>query len=392
VAVKERADARVWRDQALTACCMAAAAEGDALLPAARRAAVLMDCLAVLRAAHAPERAAQIGMGEFRHGLRGPLGELLPPVSGTADRFDALHLFDKHGLVRDAVQDLCREHLVPHVALERHWPWARVRAEQEERRLYEILRRLSPEDYRRARALLAEHPAGPVRQLSRAWDQLWMRFDFFEAVCDWPWCQLDGWWYPCPLCHWPMRVAQHATTIDVRCEAHAARGVHYRRTPGPAGMGPPELVGTGKKATPVRGLPASTEHLALTRPVWRYGALPTLLELDLRDQVQDLPHVQVEMYPGELRPDEYDLHITVAVSGRRTQHFRVDAKAWESVDALADALLERQPPPYPLTILLPDHQDHERHYLAARLRGRRITVTSLSRLVKRIKTASGVLR
>jgi hypothetical protein len=387
--VKERADARVRRDQALTACCMAAAAEGDALLSSARRAALLMDCLAVLRAAHPPERAAQIGMGEFRRGLHGPLGTLLPPASETADRFDALHLFDAHGLVRDAVQDLCREHLVPQVALERHWSWARVRAEQEERRLYEILRRLSPEEYRRARALLGEHPAGPVRQLSRAWDQLWMRFDFFEAVSDWPWCQLDGWWYPCPICHWPMRVAQHAATVEVRCEAHAPRGVHYRRTSNPAGAGPPELVGTGKKATPVQGLPASTEHLALARPVWRYGVLPTLMELHLRNEVADLPHVTVEMWPGELRPDEYDLHITVAVPGRRTQHFRVDAKAWESVVALGNALMEREPPPYPLTIVLPDHQDRERHYLATRLRGRRITVTTLSRLVKRIKTASG---
>jgi len=389
VAVKERADARVRRDQALTACCMAAAAEGDALLPAARRAAVLMDCLAVLRAAHAPERAAQIGIREFRRGLRGPLGELLPPVCEAADRFDALRLLDAGGLVRDAVQDLCREHLVPHVGLERHWSWARVRAEQEERRLYEILRRLPAEEYRRARALLAEHPAGPVRQLRREWDRLWMRFDFFEAVSDWPWCQLDGWWYPCPLCRWPMRVAQHAATTEVRCEAHAARGVHYRRSTGPAGTGPPQMVGTGKKATPVQGLPASTEHLALTRPVWRYGTLPTLLELALREKVQKLPHVKVQIWPGKLRPDEYDLHITVAVPGRRTQHFRVDAKAWESVVALGDALMEREPPPYPLTIVLPDHQDRERHYLAARLRGRRITVTTLSRLVERIEKACG---
>ncbi|WP_274919474.1 restriction endonuclease-related protein [Streptomyces sp. WZ-12] len=195
--------------------------------------------------------------------------------------------------------------------------------------------------------------------------------------------------YPCPLCHWPMRVAQHAATVEVRCEAHAPRGVHYRRTASPAGAGPPELVGTGKKATPVQGLPASTEHLALARPVWRYGVLPTLMELHLRNEVADLPHVTVEMWPGELRPDEYDLHITVAVPGRRTQHFRADAKAWESVVALGDALMEREPPRCPLTIVLPDHQDRERHYLAARLRGRLITVTTLSRLVKRIKTASG---
>ncbi|OPC76701.1 hypothetical protein B4N89_45275 [Embleya scabrispora] len=370
---------------------MAAAAESDPLLPPARRASMLMDYLGVLRATHPPERAAAIDMGAFRRGLREPLGALLPPAGEPADRFDALRLFDEHGVLRDAVEDLCREHLVPHPALERHWTWGRVRAEQEERRLYETLRRLSPEEYRRARTLLCEHPAGGLRELRRAWDGLWMRFDFFETVSDWPWSRLEGWWYPCPMCRWPMRVVAHGSTVDVRCEAHAARGVHYRCAPGGRGSGPVPLVGTGRAAVAVQGVPATTEHLALTRPVWRYGTLPTLLELALRDALVGLPHTRVGMWPGTVRPDEYDLHIEVTVPGRRRRVWRVDAKAWESTTALAGMLEQRDVLPYALTIVLPDHQADDRHFLTARLRGRRMTVTTVGRLVAAVRAACGAV-
>ncbi|MGK4586045.1 hypothetical protein [Kitasatospora sp. HPMI-4] len=393
MALKECDDVQLRREQALTACCMAAAAEADPQLQPARRAAMLMDCLSVLRAAHPAADAAQLGMGEFRRALRCPLAPLLPTPSESGDRFGELCLLDGDGLARDALQDLYREHLVPQAALERHWPWARVRAEQEERRLYEVLRRLEPQEYRRARALLAESPAGPVRVLRRAWDQLWMRFDFFEAISDWPWCHLDGWWYPCPKCRWPMRVVRRGAEVEVRCEAHRPRGVHYRVGLEPPAAGTaPFLVGTGRQSDPVVGLPASSEHLALSRPVWRYGVLPTLLEIELRNQLQGLAYVQVEMWPGELRPDEYDLKITITLPGRRPKHLRVDAKAWESVEGLARALLEREPKPYPLIILLPDHQGHEVEFLKARLAGRRITVTTLTRLVMRIKKTSGGAR
>jgi hypothetical protein len=41
------------------------------------------------------------------------------------------------------------------------------------------------------------------------------------------------------------------------------------------------------------------------------------------------------MWPGNPRPDEYDLKIIIALPGKRVQILRVDAKAWESVGALA---------------------------------------------------------
>lgn len=393
VALKECDDVRIRREQALTACCLAVAAETDTGLETARRAAMLMDCLGALRAAHAPGRALQLGMGEFRQGLRAPLAPLLPPPGDVDDQFGELRLMDGAGLVRDALEDLCREHLVPQAALDRHWPWARVRAEQEERRLFEVMRRLEPEEYREARALLAECPAGPLRVLRKRWDRLWMRFDFFEAVSDWPWCQLEGWWYPCPKCRWPMRVVETGQEVEVRCEAHRARGVHYRLSLERGGRGvAPTLVGTGRASEPVVGLPASVDHLALSRPVWRYGVLPTLLEIELRDRLKAQAHVRVEMWPGELRPDEYDLRITVAVPGRRVRTWRVDAKDWASAAALAKALLEREPKPYALCIVVPDHQGHEVAYLKARLTGRRTKVLTLTRLVEQVKRAARGVR
>lgn len=393
VALKEFDDVRLRREQALTACCMAASAEADRQLQPARRAAMLMDSLAVLRAAHPPASATRLEMSGFRRALRGPLAPLLPAAGEAGDGFGAMCLLDADGLARDALEDLCREHLVPQAALERHWPWARVRAEQEEQRLHEVLRRLEAQEYRRARALLAECPAGPVKTLRRTWDKLWMRFDFFEPVGEWPWCQLEGWWYPCPMCRWPMRVVHCAGDVEVRCEAHRARGVHYRVSLEPVTPGlAPFLVGTGSRSEPVAGLPASSEHLALSRPVWRYGVLPTLLEIELRDALEGLEYVRVEMWPGDPRPDEYDLKIIIALPGRRVRILRVDAKAWESVGALASALLEKDPKPYLLCIVLPDHQGPEVEFLKQRLAGRRVTVTTATRLVARVRKLAGGAR
>ncbi|MFE2729241.1 hypothetical protein [Kitasatospora sp. NPDC059327] len=389
MALREHDGPRLRREQALTACCLAVSAEANSALTPADQSAVLMDCLGVLRACHPADRAARLGMREFRRGLRGPLDRLLPPGE-VEDGFGELRLLDGDGLARDALEDLCREHLVPQAALERHWSWPRIRAEHEERRLFEVMRRLEPQEYRQARALLAEHPAGPLRTLRRTWDRLWMRFDFFEPVSDWPWCQLEGWWYPCPKCRWPMRVARTGQDVEVRCEAHRPRGVHYRLSceAGRHGMAP-LLVGTGKASPSVTGLPASADHLALSRPVWRYGALPTLLELELRDRLQGRAHVEVEMWPGELRPDEYDLRITVTAPGRPARMWWVDAKDWASAEGLAQALLEREPKRRTVYIVVPDHQAHEVHYLKQKLAERRIKVLTLTRIVDQVKRAAG---
>ncbi|MFE5028238.1 hypothetical protein ACFRAO_34250 [Streptomyces sp. NPDC056656] len=159
------------------------------------------------------------------------------PLRGQApERLADLRLLDEHGQLQDEVQDVCRERLASHKALEQHWTWGRVRAEQEERCLYGELRHLPQDLYERARALLATTAAGERRALRRQWHGLWGRLDFFEPVSTWPWCQLRGWWFACPVCTWPMRVTIVDGQAEVRCESHMRRaGCATRARPRAAG-------------------------------------------------------------------------------------------------------------------------------------------------------------
>jgi hypothetical protein len=79
-------------------------------------------------------------------------------------------------LLSPEAEDVCHEHFIGCAALDQHWSQARVRAEQEEQRLYLALRDLGAEGYTRARELLTDNPAGDLRTLRRKWDELWPRF------------------------------------------------------------------------------------------------------------------------------------------------------------------------------------------------------------------------
>src|SRR6266581_6283736 len=130
---------RTRRDRSITACSLAAAAVGDIDLPAARRGRLLMDCLGVLIAAHRTGRGPS--MAQFRSGLSRPVRHLLPDDL-PAGRIGDVVLLDSAGQLSDEARDLCVEHLVPSAAVDEHWSWAQVSAEQEERRVYATLRRL----------------------------------------------------------------------------------------------------------------------------------------------------------------------------------------------------------------------------------------------------------
>ncbi|GAA2821415.1 restriction endonuclease-related protein [Crossiella cryophila] len=330
------------RDQAITACCLAAAVLGDPDLRGDRQGRVLMSCLGVLAATHPVGRAPS--MSHFRSGLRGPLGDLLPADVDTHGIAE-LRLLDVRGQFADEAEDLCREFLVPSAALEEHWPWDRVAAEQEERRIYEVLRRLPEEEYTRLRAHLVEQPVGDLRTLRRVWDALLPQF--YEPVAEWPWRQVHGWFFECPACGWPMRVIGGGRIVDVRCEAHARHGVSYTCEVNARSDGAPVLRPAGKRAEPVAAKPATKESLAVSRVVWRYVTLPGLLECALRDHALKLG-ADVVMWPHR---DRYDLAITL---GR--QVWRVDAKAWASPVALGEALRGTPPVAPGLVIVVPNHQ------------------------------------
>ena len=310
-----------------------------------------MDCLGVLTSTH--RAAGAPSMAEFRRGLAGPLRLLLPgdiPANEAGD----LVLLDEAGQLRDEALDLGREHLVPRAAWDEHWSWARVSAEQEERRVYEVLRRLPAKEYARVRGLLIRHASGELTRLRRVWDGMLSQLDLYEPISTWSWCQIRGYWFACPLCRWPMRVSGAGMVREVRCEAHARDGVIYTCTPDRVADRPPRLHPAGAAATPVRATPATAEHLALARTTWRYVTLPGLLECELRDQARSLG-ARVTMWPHK---DRYDLKISL-----RGRVWKVDAKAWASVTKLGDALKDADPTEPGLIIVIPDHQKNGRELL-----------------------------
>lgn len=372
--------ARHRRNQAITACCLAAAAAGDNALSGDRCGKLLMNCLGALTAVYRVGQAPSLA--EFRRGLARPLRELLPPdvaADGVGDHV----LLDPNGHLSDEARDLCVEHFVPTAALEAHWSWARVSAEQEERRIYQQLRRLRAADYTRARELFVDRPAGELRDLRRAWDQLWGKFDHYEPISDWTWCQARGWWFGCPVCHWPMRVKESGQILLVHCEAHLHDGISYTCQPdGPADR-PPRLQPAGANADIVDAVPATRDHLAVTRTAWRYVTLPGVLECNLRDYAR-AAGASVDMWPHK---DRYDLKIAL---GREI--WRVDAKAWASPVGLGEALLEAEPPALPLIIVIPDHQKSSREMLHHMIGGRGYTVLTAAGLKAQIDQAKEAAR
>jgi hypothetical protein len=335
------ADSRDWL---VVACCLAAAAVSDPEVDDRRKAVILMDCLGVLAAVY-PDRRA-LTLGQFRSGLSGPIRDLVPGGVDVGAIGDVV-LLGPSGDLAPEVEDILQEHYVDHAALNQHWSHRRVRAEQAERRLYLELRDLGAGGYSRARGLLTDHPSGELRVLRRLWDELWPRYGDYEPVSGWTWAQLDGWWYPCPRCHWPMRVFKAGAVALVECEAHAIRGVRYsaRTGTGSASVAP-SLQPSGRDAPDVVGLPATNEHMAVARPVWRYVTLPGVLECEIRDHAVSLG-AKVDMWPDL---DKYDVRVRLC-----RREWRIDAKAWASPVRLIDALRD-ETPQAALYIVLPDHQ------------------------------------
>lgn len=366
----------VARDSVVMAACIAASSVADPAVPDRDKAARLMECLAVVSAAF-PVGAAP-SLGRFRGLLHEPLKHLIPAGLDPGSVGDVT-LLDAAGRLCDEAEDICREHFVPVAALGERWSLPRLRAEQEERRLFSELRGLGPAGYARARELLVDSPAGELRVLRRAWDDLWPRFGDYGPVAGLGGTQLEGWWFPCPACRWPMR-AEAATggVWRVRCEAHAARGIGYTAKPADW-RGHPVLTAAGKNAGEVEGQPATAEHLAVSRSVWRYVTLPGVVETDLRDHARRLG-AEVTMWPDL---DEFDLLIRLG-----GKSWRVDAKAWASPLALAQALLDSEPPRQQLEIVIPDHQRTACAAVNDMLAGRRMKVRTVSNMKQLLDRAA----
>jgi len=153
-----------------------------------------------------------------------------------------------------------------------------------------------------------------------------------------------GWWFPCPVCRWPMKVSQHraAGTGYGQAECfyprHAETGASYMFHPTdgaapllhPAGDVPNP--GDREKTLCLRasGEPPTAHptagYKALTRGVWRYTTVPGLAELRLHQQLQDRlagTDATVRLWPMS---DAYDHQIEVPQGDGRQLVFTADLK------------------------------------------------------------------
>lgn len=314
-------------------------------------------------------------MAGFRRGLRGPLARLIP-ADLDAGALSGLTLLDDEDRLAVDVLDIGIEHLVPQPAWEEHWPWPRVNAEQLERQVYAELRRLRAPDYVRARQLLVDTASGEITALRRKWDGLLGgQLDFYEEIATQPWCHLRGYWFACPICRWPMRVIRPGTLHEARCDAHARDGCVYIVEPESGSDRHPALIPTHGGSAALAS-PVTPEHVALKRPVWRYVTLPGLLECELARRAR-LLGAEIEMWPGK---DRYDVKVTL-----RGKVWKVDAKAWASAIKLGDSLRQSEVVASDLIIVIPDHQQNERHLLQQMIKSKGYRIFTASGFIRELK-------
>jgi hypothetical protein len=305
--------------------------------------------------------------------LRRPLGELASLAGGDpGEEIAAAVLLDGDQLA-DAVYDLACEYALPLTPDAETAPWlpswTNMRAEQVENQAFTVLKEAGDDAaYARARRFLIEHPAGDRQELSEqiaAAGAKPVKYQGLMADQQYE-SGKTSWWWPCPVCRWPMAV----TGDSVRCRyrPHQAAYQVMRVKPGSQ----PRLQRTGDHgpAAPKAGPAASAACVA--PGVWRFIVVPGATELRLAADLENLG-AEVQMWP---EGDSYDLHVT---AGTLVRTF--DVKEYRSTRRLISALRDKPPN---AAVLLPRGCEHQAEHIAAALPSLAVcTETVLRRQVKR---------
>jgi hypothetical protein len=311
--------------------------------------------------------------GEFVAALQRPLRHILPTeveagaanADGTADAV----LLTEDGRLADAVFELGCEYVQDVMgsldpATEWLPSWAWMEAEQVEREVFgRLIEGGSDDDYQAARRFLVEFPAGEEQVLVDAANHRRARrvasYEPVDAEQVFEDQQGRRWWWPCPVCRWPMR----ADGVLVRC----AYGPHLARYQVRLASrnGRPSLLRVGD-STPTPGRAQSAAGaVRVDTAVWRYITVPGAAELRLADRLRRLG-ATVVLWPSR---DLYDLHIE---AGNRS--WKVDVKEYATVERLVEKLHAR--PPAADTIVLPDSHRGWLHAVDAAISNREVLMES----------------
>jgi hypothetical protein len=324
------------------------------------RLATLMECHGEALAALGP--SGRLPFGEFRAKLRGPIRDLLPdwiPSEGLED----LTILDADGYVTEDAFDLRWENaeLLTLIKSLRAFSGGRVSADQVRNHLaqtevFEAISGRGPDQYILDRQNLITHPAGDTGELS----DLGLPLKAVGFYTDVSYQSLyRDWWFPCPVCRWPMKVTEYRAGGSEYGKAecfypqHADTGARYSFQP--TGGGPPLLQPYGEAYQPT--VREASLHLtvpdhppearpsagckALARGVWRYTTVPGLPELRLHQELERrlAGKAKVQLWP---LGDAYDHRVEVTRSDGTTVVFKADLKDYTHAHTLGKSIHRAQ--------------------------------------------------
>jgi hypothetical protein len=288
--------------------------------------------------------------------LRQPLGQLLAGLGDqTAEphdgELDDVVLLTEDGGLSEAIYEVGCDYVHDLMATRdpgRDWlpSWAWMRANQVEQELFaRLLDSGSEEEYRATRRSVVEYPAGQRQALTVTLNECGAhRVARYVEIPDDQVHMTDGgrWWWPCPVCHWPMRVDSQY----VHCLYRPHHAV-FQLQPAQARRRTPRLIavdvsGRARKHLTVPQAQPAEGAVQVELAVWRYITVPGAPELRIFKELIDLG-ATVVLYPNY---DRYDLDIAAG-----KLHVEVDIKEHATVEALVRHL--RDKPPRARHIVLP---------------------------------------
>jgi hypothetical protein len=324
-------EATTVRHQVMTAAAMAAQALTDAEQPPDGRLQTLIEAHGRILASRGPARP--LTFAAFRDLLTQDLALLLPD-GVPAEEMQGVHLITPDGQYDDDLYDLQQEQRLVLRALAKTTRGGRpassdlLEAEMDQERVYTALKKRQDQAaYVDGRKALIETPAGPDSKL-RKLPLPSSVADFYRPITHA--ATFDRWWFPCPICRWPMKItirrSRGTRTGSARCfhRPHTTMGAAYHfKIPGggkppsliPAASAPPRPSGDASVLfTDVRGHipePSLVEgHKALARGVWRWTTIPGLVEVGLYHALEDRGLKPV-LWPDL---DSYDLYVKTGTS------------------------------------------------------------------------------
>lgn len=318
-----------------------------------RRLETLMECHGTVLAARGPLRP--LSFGEFRRAIHGDLAALLPEGISALD-LDGIRVVDQDGQVTEDAFDLDLEQQMLLRTLRGMGESAgsvsdrELQAEIDQETAFMLLRKQGSQAvYEAGRSDLIRKPADSVDDLAD------LRLpplvaDFYQEIAyD---SKYRGWWFACPVCQWPMRIAVRkdgGTPVgSARCwhAPHADMGASYLFRP-PADASAPELLPEPPPPRPggreavlypdLGGVPqaqATDGCKALVRGIWRYTTVPGLPELALHDRLKERG-LKVKLWPGL---DAYDLLVEGGPKRKFKKPLMVDVKDYTSATTLASLI------------------------------------------------------